>query len=322
VDGAGNLYVADTANFAIRKITPVGSNWVVSTIFRFAGTNGLVLGAGTNLSFAVPLGIALDTAGNLYVAEPFEEVISKLTPAGTNWVLSPIAGNPGIPGSADGTGTNAQFKQPSGLAVDGTGNIYVADYVNCTIREISPVGTNWMVLTIAGSAGVAGSSDGTGSFASFNYPASVVVTTNGNLIVADQFNNEIRLMTPGFSPIVGTTWSVTTVAGTAGSSGETNGTGTNATFDGPTGVALDSSGNIYVGDSGSMEIRKITPAYVVSTLAGTTGSIGPSDGTGSTARFWDPSAVAVDNAGNIYVADYYNCTIRKITSVRRSRPLS
>ena len=178
------------------------------------------------------------------------------------------------------------------MAVDGSGNVYVADSGNYTIRKITPAG---VVSTLAGLAGSSGSADGTGSAARFYYPTGVAVDGSGNVYVADTGNYTIRKITPAGV--------VSTLAGLAGSTGSADGTGSAARFYYPYGVAVDGSGNVYVADTGNYTIRKITPAGVVSTLAGTAGSSGSADGTGSAARFNYPTGVAVDGSGNVYVAD-------------------
>jgi sugar lactone lactonase YvrE len=186
--------------------------------------------------------------------------------------------------------------------VDGAGNAYVADTENHTIRKVTPGGT---VTTLAGLGGSSGSADGTGSAARFYWPYGVAVDSAGNVYVADTWNYTIRKVTPGGV--------VTTLAGLAGTGGSTDGTGSAARFNYPSGVAVDSAGTVYVADRGNHTIRKVTPGGAVTTLAGLADSYGSADGTGSAARFDSPRGVAVDSAGNVYVADYYNNTIRKVT---------
>jgi sugar lactone lactonase YvrE len=212
------------------------------------------------------------------------------------------------PGAIDGAGSAARFYQPSGVAVDSAGNVYVADFRNSTIRKVTPGG---VVTTLAGLAGSQGSADGTGSAARFNWPFGAAVDSAGNVYVGDTYNHTIRKVTPGGV--------VTTLAGLAGSWGSADGTGSAARFggaaySGPFGVAVDSAGNVYVADHDNQTIRKVTAGGVVTTLAGLAGSDGSADGTGSAARFCYPTGVAVDSAGNVYVEDYGNCTIRKVTA--------
>lgn len=287
-DAAGNVYVADTFNNKIRKITQSGE---VST---FAGsTYGFADGIGAAAQFIHPYGVATDNAGNLYVADSGNSKIRKITPAG---VVSTLAGS--TPGSVDGVGTIAQFNSPTGVATDAAGNVYVADLNNNKIRKITPAG---VVTTLAGS-GIYGFANGTGMVAQFNYPLGVATDAAGNVYVADSNNNKIRKITP-----MGV---VSTLAGSS-LGGFADGTGALAMFKGPIGVATDAAGNVYVGDQLNNRIRKITPAGVVSTLAGRIQQ-GFADGAGDLAMFDYPYGVATDTVGNVYVADQGNNKIRKI----------
>jgi len=179
----------------------------------------------------------------------------------------------------------------------------VADSGNGTIRKVTAAG---VVTTLAGTAGIAGYANGTGAAAQFNDPQGVAVDSSGNLYVTDYYNQVIRKITSAGV--------VTTLAGAAGTAGYANGTGTAALFNGPTGVAVDAGGNVYVGDTSNEVIRRITPAGVVTTLAGAAGTVGYANGTGTAAMFSAPEGVAVDTSGNVYVADVNNDVIRKITS--------
>ncbi len=310
VDSAGNVYVADSWNDTIRKLTLTGTNWAVSTIAGSAGNIGSSDGTNGAARFNEPAGIAVDSATNLYVADTYNDTIRKLTPVGTNWVISTIAGLTANAGSADGTNSTARFNNPMGVAVDSAGNVYVADTYNDTIRKLTLLGTNWVVRTIAGSAGNIGTRDGTNGVARFDGPGGIAVDSATNLYVADTLNNAIRKLTPA-----GTNWAVTTWAGVAGTNSYSfvDGTGTNAYFWSPFSITASPEGHIYVADTLNDAIRQITSVGVVSTLAGG-GSIGSADGAGGAARFHSPMGVAVDGDGNIYVADTRNSTIRQITS--------
>ncbi len=215
-------------------------------------------------------------------------------------MVTTLAGSAGAVGSADGTGSAARFSSPFGVAVDGAGNVYVGE--GNDIRKVTPAGA---VTTLREIAEVPGSADGTGSAAGFNGANGVAVDSAGNVYVADTSNCTIRMVTPAGV--------VTTLAGSVGACESADGAGSAARFNNPFGVAVDSGGNVYVGDKYNDTIRKVTPAGVVTTLAGSAGLSGSSDGTGSTARFWGPSGVALDSAGDLYVADTDNCTIRKVT---------
>jgi sugar lactone lactonase YvrE len=305
VDSAGNIYVADTANNTIRRVTPAG---VVTTLAGLAGSSGSAEGTNTNARFNFPTALAVDSGTNIYVTDTSIHTIRKLTPLGNNWVVTTLAGVAGSSGSADGTNNAARFTEPNGLALDGAGNLYVADAGNSTIRKLTPAGTNWTVTTIAGLAGSAGSANGTNREARLNLPTGVAVDGADNVYVADLGNGTIRKMT-----LDGTNWVVTALAGTGGIYGNTEGTGIDARFNGPSGVAVDNANNVYVADQINHTIRKVTAAGVVTTLAGLAGYGGIADGAGSDARFRSPTGVAVDSVGNVYVADAWNCTIRKVT---------
>ncbi len=308
VDSATDVYVADAGNSTIRRLVLVGTNWVVTTLAGTPNQNGSVDGTGSAARFHNLYDLAVDSAGNLYAMDRSNDSIRKISPVGTNWVVTTFAGTPGQTGSADGTGAAASFFQPHGLAVDSSTNIYVADFGNLAIRKISPAGTNWVVTTLAGTTGVFGTNDGIGSAALFSQMLDVAVDAAHNVYVADTGNFTIRKITPGGV--------VTTLAGKAGQQGILDATGSAARFGDPDGLAADAAGNLYVADGYS--IRKVTTAAVVTTLAGCpsggcTNAIGSADGDGTTARFGLPSGVAVDGAGNLYVADLYGDTIRKIT---------
>jgi hypothetical protein len=297
VDSAGNVYVADSNNHTIRKVTLAG---VVTTLAGSAGLIGSTDGTGSAARFNKPADVAVDSSGNVYVADYANQVIRKVTPAG---VVTTLVGSAGLSGSTDGTGSAARFKNPSGVAVDSSGNVYVADQGNHTIRKVTLAG---VVTTLAGSAGLYDSTDGTGSNARFTSPSGVAVDSAGNVYVADTSNHTIRKVSP--------TGVVTTLAGSAGLFGGADGTGSAARFYYPEGVVVDSTGNLLVADYNNHTIRKVSPAGIVTTFAGTALTSGSTDGTGGAARFRKPTGVAVDNSGNVYVADSGNHTIRQVTS--------
>jgi sugar lactone lactonase YvrE len=295
LDSAGVRYVADTANHTIRRIVANGS---VNTMAGGAGVSGSTDATGASARFNSPAGIAVDAARNVYVSDTGNHTIRKITSAG---VVTTLAGSPGLNGSTDATGVSARFNSPAGLAVDASGNVFVCDAGNNTIRKITSAG---VVTTVAGLAGTSGTINATGTAARFNSPKGITLDSSGNLHVADSGNHAIRKITAAGE--------VTTFAGLAGTSGSTDATTTSARFNTPKAITLDSSGTFHVADSGNHTIRKVTSAGVVTTAAGLAGSSGSATGNGSTARFSNPSGIASTPDGyNLYVADTANHTIRR-----------
>ncbi|MEI6703781.1 MAG: hypothetical protein WCL71_09655 [Deltaproteobacteria bacterium] len=254
-------------------------------------------GTGSAARFHSPSSITSDGA-NLYVVDTSSNTIRRVVIE--TGAVTTLAGTTGKSGSTDGTGVAALFNSPYGITTDGT-NLYVADTGNDTIRKV--VIASGVVTTLAGTVGSSGSTDGTGTSAKFYYPFGI--TTDGtNLYVADKNNNTIR-------KVEITTGAVTTLAGTAGSSGSTDGTGTAAKFYYPFGITTDGT-NLYVVDTSNNTIRKVVIATgVVTTLAGTAGTIGSTDGTASAAHFHSPASITTDGT-NLYVTDSLNNTIRKV----------
>ncbi|MFT4875429.1 MAG: sugar lactone lactonase YvrE [Bacteroidia bacterium] len=280
VDANGNIYIADKFNHRIRKITTSG---VVSTFAT---------------GFSRPNGLAIDASGNIYVADEWNHKIKKVTSGGT---VTTLAGSSA--GMTNATGTSAQFNYPSGVAVDASGNVYVADKSNHRIRKITSAG---VVTTFAGS-GSSGNANGTGTAATFSNPTGLAIDANDNIYVTDYSNHSIRKITSSSV--------VTTLAGPVGSTGTwgtTNGTGTSARFNYPYHVVIDSDQNLYVSDFNNHKIRKITSSGVVTTYAGS-GTAGSANGIGTAATFSNPTGLAIDANDNIYVTDYSNHSIRKIT---------
>jgi sugar lactone lactonase YvrE len=292
VDAAGNVYVTDQGNNAIRKITPDGA----VTTFAGGTGSGWIDGADKLLAkFNNPIGIALDSKGNVFVTDFGNNVIRKIA---TNGNVTTFAGSGAI-GFADGKGTTATFNGPTGITIDHADNLYIADNHNI-IRKITPAQD---VTTFAGNVHTGpGFADGTGSEANFRLPEGLAIDAADNIYVADASNNMIRKITPAAV--------VTTVAGKL-ASGSDNGTSADATFNGPLGVAVDKSGNIYVTDTQNSLVRKIAANGDVTTLAGTK-ERAFYDGLNLQAKFNDLHGIAVDASGNVYVGDEQNARIRKI----------
>ena len=296
-DSASNLYIGDATAHTVQKITTINQ---VSLVAGSTGKSGSTNGTGATASFNEIGALAAAADGTLSVADTKNELIRRIANTG---VVTTIAGTAGARGTTDATGVDARFAAPAGIARDASGTLFVADSLSHTLRKISSSGA---VTTLAGSAGVAGSADGTGASARFNYPSGVAADTAGNIYVADSGNNTVRKITA--------TGVVTTLAGTAGTRGSLDGTGSAARFNNPTGLALGSSGELYLADTDNSTIRKITPAGVVTTLAGLPTIAGLMDGTGSYAWFDQPEGLTVNLDGNIYVADTGNAMIRKVTT--------
>ncbi len=245
VGNDGNIYVADTRNNLIRKITPEGEVTTIAGTGNFGSTNG----AAMNATFGNPTGLEMDDDGNLYIADHLTHVIRKITPAG---FVSTVAGVGGSPGFVDGNGTNALFNRPYGLTLDINGDILVADEWNHRIRRVSPFG---QVTTVAGT-GIVGHADGDPSIAEYNYPWDITVDDQGNIFVADGYNQVIRKLIPTGS--IPESYNSTTYVGSPGQSGGFDGLGTEATFNAATSIHFwPQTGEIYVADAYNNLLRKI-----------------------------------------------------------------
>ncbi len=269
----------------------------------FAGSppqRGSVDGPAAEARYYNPNSVAADAAGNLYVSDTFNHTIRRIAPNGTT---ATIAGLAGSSGTADGPAATARFSSPNGLAFDAAGNLYVADRSNHAIRRITPAG---IVTTFAGLAGTSGAVDGPAASARFNTPSRLVFDREGHLLVADSANHAIRRIAPD-----GT---VATVAGALGTAGAADGPAAAARFNSPAGIAINSIGDIFIADSGNYTVRRLDRAGNVSTLAGTAGQRGTTNGTGAAARFGFPSSLAVDPTDTLYLADSSNDCIRRISS--------
>jgi sugar lactone lactonase YvrE len=313
VDRQGNVFVADSGNNTIRKISPAG------TVTTFAGravdpetgiknNGGDADGTGPAAEFNFGKSLidsigsntlAIDANDNIYVADTLNNAIRKITPAAVVTTLQ----------LRDTGGTAVTLNSPDGIAIDPSSNLFVTDSGTNTIRKVTLSG---VVTTLAGNIALSGSADGTGTAATFNNPRGIACDAFGSIYVADSNNNTIRKITPAGV--------VTTLAGSAGaptrnSAGSSDGLGKNARFNGPIGLGFDAAGNLYVADRGNNSVRKITTAGVVSTVVGASGTAGSADGIGNGARLRQPYSVAADSTGNVYIADTKNHVIRKAAAV-------
>ncbi|MFI5136296.1 MAG: NHL repeat-containing protein [Sphingobacteriales bacterium] len=291
IDAKGFIYVADSRNNIIRKIGP---NGMVTTLAG-SGAAGSADGKASAASFFFPAAVTADNSGNVYVADTHNSLIRKISADG---LVSTIAGKwpAGVKPRNDGT---AVLDNPMGIAADAAGNIFVADWIHDQIRKITPDGK---ISTVAGN-GVPGAKDGPAASATFYLPEGLALDAAGNIYVSDTYNNMIRKISKDGI--------VTTLAGHL-KKGKADGKGVAASFSHPDGIAIDKNGNIYVADTGNHLIRKISPAGLVATFAGC-GARGAMNGDAKAASFYRPMGVAADTGGNVYVADYQNNLVRKIS---------
>jgi uncharacterized protein (TIGR03437 family) len=299
IDASGNLYIADWANQRIRKV----SNGVIATVAGGGTCCSHGVGDGGPATSALldqPMGVAVDAAGNLYIADAGFARVREVS----NGVISAVAGNGTTGYSGDnGPATSAQLFSPGGVAVDAAGHLYIADTGNSRIRKVS----SGVIATVAGNGpfGYSGD-DGPATSAQLDYPMGVAVDTLGSVYVADYWNNRLRGVSNGV---------IATVAGngTAGYSGD-NGPATSAQLFFPERVAVDAARNLYIADTGNARIREVSNG-VMRTVAGTgPAGYGGDNGPAASAQFWYPEGVAVDAAGSLYIADTGNARIRKVSN--------
>ena len=294
VDLEGNVYVADTSNQSIRRIGPSGA----VTTLAGSGIAGAADGMGSAATFNMPWRVSAAPDGSVFVTDTYNQKIRKVSRDGT---VTTLTGSGSI-GSTDGSATTASFYYPFGLAAAFDGAVYVADNSNQSVRKVASDGT---VTTFAGSGSV-GFANGTGRAASFQSPYGAAVDRQGSVYIADTLNHCIRKISP--------TGVVTTLAG-IGTRGSADGAADIGSFSDPQGVAVDAGGNVYVADTGNNAIRKVSPLGLVSTLSGNSAlSVGSADGVGRTALFYFPFDIAVDQNGVLYVADWGNLKIRRISA--------
>ncbi|HVW12580.1 MAG TPA: NHL repeat-containing protein [Mucilaginibacter sp.] len=294
VDSAGNVYVADSRNDKIRKITPDGA----VTTLAGNGKDGSADGQSGSASFFFPVALAAGTDGSVYVADTHNSLLRRISASGA---VTTIAGKDPAQ-TKDLPDTLRRLDNPYGIAVAKDGSVYFTNWAKDLVQKMAPDGK----ITVVAGNNNPGAKDGIGAAASFYLPEGIAIDGAGNLYVADCYNNMIRKITADGH--------VTTLAGKPGKKnfGSKDGKGPAASFSHPCGIAVDKKGNVYIADVGNNKIRRITPDGTVSTLAGS-GERGSSNGDPRTASFYHPYGVAVDRDGNVYVADYQNNLIRKIS---------
>ncbi len=293
-DAIGNIYIADSWNHRIRKITPEGSiqDFAGNGTKGYSGDNGPAISATMNL----PRGLAVDASGNVYVSDSGNNVIRKIQ---TNGVIQTIVGNGQMGDQGDGgPASQASLRTPRGLAVDASGNLYIADSFNARIRKVA---TNGIISTFAGTGQFPSSGDGSSAAgADIGFVYALALDAKGNLFFSDTYNHCIRRVSSGGV--------INTIAGTgrAGFSGD-GGLATAAALYLPRGLSLDATGNLFFADSGNNRIRKISPDGAISTVVG--------DGTATPAQLNNPASVTIGAAGNLFIADSLNYRIRKAFGV-------
>ncbi|WP_454801647.1 hypothetical protein [Mucilaginibacter phyllosphaerae] len=282
-DAAGNVYVSDSYNSVIRKITPDG---VTSTVAG-TGTLGYVDGPGATAQFYAPAGLAVDAGGNIFVADMGNNIIRKISADG---VVTTLAGN-GSAGYANGTGNAATFNSPSGIAIDAQGDLLVTDMGNSLIRKVTQAG---VVTTIVGNRGV-GYINASGINATLNKPSGIALDVSGNMYITETGTNSVRKIDKSYmvSTFIGGLDSLAYAVGK------------------PQAISIDANNNFYIADANG-RILKVSKDKVLTILAGTSGTTGDADGVGTAASFYDPRGIVADKQGHVYVADYNNNRIRKI----------
>ena len=302
VDKQGNVYIADFQNHRVRKVSPGG------TITTFAGRDGG--GAfpadgslATSARLDAPHGVAADAQGNVYISDTNNGRVYRVSPGGT---ITTFAGTGQSSFSGDGgPATSARLYAPVGLAVDGQGNVYIADSYNQRVRKVNASGT---ITTFAGTGKQGSSGDGgPATSAQLQFPSAVAADAQGNVYIAGTPDNRVRKVSRG-----GT---IATFAGTGrgGFSGD-GGPATSARLSRPLGVAADGQGNVYIADTANYRLRKVSRGGTITTFAGTgAGGFSGDGGPATSARLFSPHWVAVDGPGNVYIADTANYRVRKVT---------
>jgi uncharacterized protein (TIGR03437 family) len=309
VDASGNLFIADTNNYRVRRVS---TNGIITTVAG-NGSNGFSGDGGpaTSAQLANPAGVAVDGSGNLFIVDTNYNYApapnNRVRKVSTNGIITTVAGSGTWGFSGDGApATSAQLANPAGVAVDGSGNLFIADSLNHRVRKVS---TNGIITTVAGNGAAGFSGDGGPATGAGIYPAGVVVDGSGNLFIPDAVNNRVRK--------VSTNGIVTTVAGNNGCCGFSGdgGPATRASLVGPIGVAVDGEGNLFIADSNNNRVRKVSTDGIIATVAGNgTSGFSGDGGPAINAQMAGSNGVAVDGEGNLFIADHNNNRVRKVST--------
>ena len=295
-DATGNLYITEYKSSIVRKITTDGR---VSLLAGQPMKTGYADGNGRNALFNRPHGLAVDKAGTVYVCDMKNHLIRSISPGGR---VGTVAGKAGRSGRADGLKENARFNQPEGIVVSSTGELFVVDTYNFTVRKITRDG---LVTTLAGAGGVAGYADGRGSSVRFNKPIGIAIDSRDNLYITDA---DYDGKSAGNCLIrkIDLQGNVTTLGGVAGKAGHNDGPLKTARFNRPVGIAVAPDGTLFVADTEADLVRRIDTNGIVSTIAGQYLVEKAEDGVGAAAAFFDPQSIVVAPNGDIFMTDTLN----------------
>jgi DNA-binding beta-propeller fold protein YncE len=296
VSAVGMLAIAQPPSAEARVADSVGT----LSIFAGTGTDGAATaGPATSSNLNYPTGVAVDSSGNVYIADYSNNVVEKVTPSGT---LSVFAGTGTDGAPTAGPATSSNLNGPTGVAVDSSGNVYIADNSNHRIEKVTPSGT----LSVFAGTGTKGApTAGPATSSNLNDPTGVAVDSSGNVYIADQSGKRVVKVKPDG------TLSVFAGTGTAGA--PTAGPATSSNLNNPAGVAVDSSGNVYIADKSNNLVEKVTPDGTLSVFAGTGTQGSPTPGVATSSKLYGPTGVAVDSSGNVYIADRSNELVLKVT---------
>ncbi len=302
VDSSGNVYIADDGNLGNPVVEKVTSSGTLSIIAGVVGQSGApTAGPATSSDLGSPQGVTVDGSGNLYIADYQNSVVEKVTSSGTLSIFAGVVGHGGPPTAGPATSSDLS---PYGVAVDGSGNVYVADYNNNMVEEVSSSGT---LSIIAGIVSGGAPTPGPATSSDLGSPQGVAVDGSGNVYIADAGNSVVEK--------VSSSGTLSIFAGVVGQSGApTPGPATSSNLYYPEGVAVDGSGNVYIADAGNDVVEKVTPSGTLSIIAGVVGQSGAPTPGPATSSDLSPYGVAVDSSGNVYIADYSNDVVEKVSS--------